>query len=155
MDVIVGLFSQYKSDLFIGIIAGIISGTIVNSWSKVYRYHKSFSEDQQLFIRWIDKILICLEQAYDVNDFTIVLWTIADEPIRNSFTYLKESYIESVENIQQLINDMKYIILQNKNISKHDISKYKSELIKYKSQILDYKYWGIMKRTLYDIKKKE
>lgn len=155
MDVIGKIIFQYiNDDLFVGIVSGIISGIIVDIGSKIYRYNKAFAEEQQLYIRWLDKIIICLDQAYDKNDFTIVLWTIADEPIRESFTYLKSAYVSSVEDIQCLINEIKYVIIQNRSITKQDIGKFKNRLVNYKCHILDYKHMGFIKRTMYRIKKK-
>ncbi len=143
METTVGL------SIVIGVVSGVISGIIVNVFSSVYHFDKDFENDKQVYMRWLDRIRASLEKSYDKNDYSDVLLLIADEPIRETFVFLKAECKESAEKISESVETLKWKIIKSQTgITEDTIKRHKAELYKLKSEVISYDHYGVVKRLL-------
>lgn len=127
------------TNILIGIISGLISGFLTSVWLKKHwdkkEIEEQFEMEKQTYERYLQRIREEILIGEKLNDYSYVLRTIENEPIRKTFNQLDENSRKSIVEIQKCIKKLKNEIeIGNGNfeVTKGMLFKYQMDVLKYR-----------------------
>lgn len=126
----------------IGIGSGLLSGFISSiclkkRWDRIEK-GKKFESEKQIYSRYLNDIRNEIAIGKRLNDYTFVLRSIENEPIREMFDELDALSQQSITEISRYVRNLKEIFEEEIN-SDSQIMEVQSQLLKYRLEVLKYR----------------